>query len=196
MLPPHARPSPYRRSAPLAPQPAAACQPSIAWPAFHPSPSCQAPPCLPPGPAARRQGDCEQHVWDARGGAGGRLPVCPVLLVPGQPGQHGGGKGGGGGCVGPPGGTPQWACPGEAVASVRHRRWPACSSATPPVKPAEPLAWCPCLCLPAPRSPSSDPRLTAAPPPPPPLAPTGHQAHLPGHRRLCRRRDQPGGLPV
>ena len=47
-------------------------------------------PCPPCPCVCRRQGDCEQHVWHARGGAGGRLSVCPVLLVPGQPGQHGG----------------------------------------------------------------------------------------------------------
>ena len=66
-----------------------------------------------PARPARRQGDGEQPVRHARGGAGRRLSVCPVLLVPGQPGQYG-----------------------------------------------------------------------------------GHQADLPGHRRLCRRRDQPGGLAV
>ena len=38
-----------------------------------------------------RQGHRQQPVWHARCGAGGRLPVCAVILVPGQPGQHGGG---------------------------------------------------------------------------------------------------------
>ena len=54
-------------------------------PSPSPSPSPSALRYLPP-----RVGHGEQQVWHPRGGAGGRLFVRAVVLVPGQPGQLGG----------------------------------------------------------------------------------------------------------
>ena len=112
----------------------------------------------------------------------GRLPVCPVLLVPGQPGQPGShqadlpGEGGsgrererGGGRGGGERGERH---SGSGAAGARC--FPLFSFLSLRVR---------SLSLLTPRSPP-----TPSTPPPPPC--------ISGHRRLCQRRDRPGRRPV